>query len=109
MGEQSDETAGHGSTSYQVVTYNTPNMWSSVVLLECYVVGLSLDERNNIAPSNQIFGDIPIEMVNTNATEFGNVQKTPFVVQNIYPMNSSDVNCYLSNYVMTNLTIYCIQ
>ena len=54
LGERSDETAGQGSTSYQVVTYNTRNMWSSVVLLEFNVVGLSLDERNNIAPSSQI-------------------------------------------------------
>jgi hypothetical protein len=34
--------------------YNTFKMWSSVVLLECDVVGLSLDERNNIALNNVI-------------------------------------------------------
>jgi hypothetical protein len=34
--------------------YNTRNMWSSVILLECAAVGLSLDERNNIALNNGI-------------------------------------------------------
>ena len=57
----------------------------------------------------RIWNNIPMEMVNTHATDFGNVQRTPCVVQNIYPMNSSDLKCYLSNYVMKNLTIYCIQ
>ena len=49
----------------QVVTYSTHNMWSSIVLLECDAVGLSLHERNNIALNNcipiayssQMFGD----------------------------------------------------
>ena len=50
-----------------------------------------------------------MKMMNTHATDFGNVQKTQCVSQNIYPMNSSDVKCYLSNYVMKNLTIYCTQ
>ena len=34
--------------------YNTNTMWSSVVLLLCDVVGLSLDERNDIALNNFI-------------------------------------------------------
>ena len=43
-----------------------------------------------------------MQMVDTHFTVFVNVQKTPCVVQNIYPMNSSDVKCYLSNRVMKN-------
>jgi hypothetical protein len=78
-------------------------MWSSVVLLKCDVVGLSLDERNDIMLNNfipiahtgQISGDnnqwcshfsttwldqcvtvakhALMQMMDTHATDFGNV------------------------------------
>ena len=38
----------------QVVAYNIHSMWFSVVLLEFGVVGLILDERNNITLNNFI-------------------------------------------------------
>jgi hypothetical protein len=38
----------------QIVTYYSRNMWSSIVLLKCDVVGLSLDERNDIRLDNFI-------------------------------------------------------
>ena len=57
-------TVTHQHLQCQVVSYDMRNVWSSVVLLECDIVGLSLDEQNNIALnnffliaySNQIFG-----------------------------------------------------
>ena len=69
MGEKSGETAEHGSQINillcQIVTHYSRNMWSSVVLLKWDVVGLSLDERNDIwlnnfipiANTGQISGD----------------------------------------------------
>ena len=57
MGEILGETAGHGSKSTFCcvrITYYSRNMWSSVVLLKYDVVGLSLDERNDIRLNNFI-------------------------------------------------------
>jgi hypothetical protein len=38
----------------QIVTHESRNMWSRVVLFKCDVVGLSLDERNDIRLNNFI-------------------------------------------------------
>ena len=50
MGERSGETAGHQINILlcQIVTHYSRNMWSSVVLLKSDVLGLRLDERNDI-------------------------------------------------------------
>jgi hypothetical protein len=48
----------------QIVTHYSCNMWSSVVLLKCDVIGLSLDERNDIRLNNFIPNNIPQSFFN---------------------------------------------
>ena len=42
-----------------------------------------------------------MQMGDTHATDFVNIQ-TDHCVQNIFPVNSSDVKCYSSNCLMKN-------
>jgi hypothetical protein len=64
-------------------------MWSSVVLLKCDVVDLSLDERNDIRLNNFI----PIAYTGQISGDNN---------QNVYQMNSSDVKCYWSDGLVKN-------